>query len=123
MAPSTHDAPGLRAVTPWRATYTPALAVTAGQRVAPGRLDDEYTGWQWMTDDSGLGGWVPAEIVQGTRTTTSFDTTELTVEPGDLLRPMDHRLGWTRCQTQDGRAGWVPDPCLTPDQPLPPSSG
>jgi len=113
MAQSTPDHPWLRVIKAWRATYIPALAVTAGQRVLPGRIDDEYPGWQWVVDDNGLGGWVPSEMVQGNRITTPFDTAELTVAADDMLKPLDHRLGWTRCQTQDGRTGWVPDHCLT----------
>lgn len=113
MAQSTPDTPRLRVLKPWRATYTPALYVTAGQRVTPGRIDDEYPGWQWVVDAAGHGGWIPAGLVRGDRITTPFDTTELTVAPGDVLTPLDRCLGWTRCQTQDGRTGWVPDHCLT----------
>lgn len=115
MAPSTPETPRLRVLTAWRATYTPALHITAGQRVTPGRIDDEYPGWQWVVDTDGLGGWIPAAILKGDRITTPFDTTELTVAPSDVLTPLDHRLGWTRCQTQDGQTGWVLDHCLCAD--------
>jgi SH3-like domain-containing protein len=115
MAQSTPDKPRLRALKPWRATYDPALAVAAGDRVTPGRLDDAYPGWQWVVNSGGLGGWIPAAILEGDRITIAFDTTELTVAPGDRLKPLDHRLGWTRCQTQDGQTGWVPDHCLGTD--------
>ncbi|MGI3187317.1 SH3 domain-containing protein [Nioella aestuarii] len=115
MAQSTPDDIKVRVVKPWRATYSPALAVTAGERVTPGRVDDDYPGWQWVVNSGDLGGWVPADIVDGSQIAEQFDTAELTVTPGDLLAPLEHRLGWTRCQAQDGRIGWIPDPCLTAD--------
>ncbi len=114
MAQSTPDTPRLRVIKPWRATYSPALSVTAGQRVTPGRVDDEYPGWQWVVAANGLGGWVPAQIVAGGTITEDFDTTELTVVPGDSLSPLAHRLGWSRCRMASGQEGWVPDMCLAP---------
>ncbi|TBX21135.1 hypothetical protein TK43_13540 [Roseovarius sp. JS7-11] len=114
MAQSTPDKPRLRALKPWRATYDPALAVTAGQRITPGRTDDEYPGWQWVVNGDGLGGWVPAAIVQDGRIVSPFDTTELTVSTGDMLTPLDHRLGWTLCRNRKGQTGWLPDSCLFP---------
>lgn len=106
------DTARLRALKPWRATYSPALSVTAGQRITPARIDEEYPGWQWVVNSDGLGGWAPADIIQGDRITTPFDTTELTVAPGDMLEPLDHRLGWTLCRTSTGQTGWLPDDCL-----------
>lgn len=115
MARSTPDTPRLRVTTPWRATYVPALRVSAGQRVRPGRLDDEFPGWQWVVNADGLGGWVPAAIISGDRITEPFDTAELTVAKGTLVHQLDSRLGWTRCRTVEGREGWVPTGCICAD--------
>jgi len=104
----------LRVTEPWRATYDPALAVTAGQRIRPGRLDDAFPGWQWVEGQTGLGGWVPAGIVAGETITEAFDTAELSVAPGALLLPLSNRLGWTLCRAEDGSEGWVPDRCPGP---------
>ena len=115
MAQSTPDHPRLCAIRAWRATYSPALAVTAGEPVTPGRVDNDYPGWQWVVNSGGLGGWVPADIVHGDRITDPFDTTELTVAPGEYLTSLNHRLGWTWCRATDGKEGWVPDHCLRSD--------
>ncbi len=112
MARSTPDDTRLRVISPWRATYDPALAVTKGQRITPGRLDDAYPGWRWIEATDGLGGWVPSDIVAGDTITEDFDTTELTVTPGESLTPLTRRLGWTRCRATDGQEGWVPETCL-----------
>ena len=101
-----------RVVQPWTATYTPALRVRAGETVSPGRTDDEFPGWRWVTNADGLGGWVPAEIVKRTEITEDFDTTELTVQPCDTVEIHVFRLGWCLCEMPDGRAGWVPESCL-----------
>jgi hypothetical protein len=52
---------------PWRAPHPPALAVTAGQRILAGRLDNEHPGGPWAVDATGLGGWIPAGILKGHR--------------------------------------------------------
>ena len=96
----------------WRATYTPALRVSAGQTVTPGCRDDEYPGWLWVTNDDGLGGWIPNEIAKGTEITEDFDTTELTVSPGDTVEITARSLGWCRCKMPDGCTGWLPESCL-----------
>ncbi|MBF9029009.1 hypothetical protein HKCCE3408_01255 [Rhodobacterales bacterium HKCCE3408] len=101
-----------RVVRAWTATYNPALAVTAGETVTPGRIDEEYPGWQWVENARGQGGWVPADIVDGTRVTEDFDTMELTAAPGDRVEPLESRLGWTRARAGDGREGWIPSTCL-----------
>ncbi len=114
MARSTPDHPRLRAVRSWRATYSPALAVTAGQRVTPGRIDEDHPGWKWVVDETDLGGWIPAAILAGDTVTETFDTAELTIAEGDCLAPIARRLGWTLCRTEDGRTGWLPDSCIAP---------
>jgi hypothetical protein len=93
---------------PWRASYDPALAVRAGDTVTPGRKSNEYTGWQWVKNRSGLGGWIPADILTGTRITQDFDTRELTVETGYTVTSLATRVGWHWCRDRHGREGWLP---------------
>lgn len=114
MAQSTRDAPRLRVTRAWRATYDPALAVTAGETVTPGRLDDEYPGWQWVENALGLGGWIPASLLEGNRIAADFDSAELSVEPGMTVTRLKTRAGWHWCQDDSGRRGWLPASHLVP---------
>ena len=98
----------LRVTAPWRATYDPALRVTKGERVTPGRVDDEYPGWHWVVNAAGLGGWAPDEILNGTEITEDFDTQELTVAPGEYVVALAERAAWLWCRNDAGQAGWVP---------------
>jgi hypothetical protein len=105
----------IRVTAPWTASYDPALAVRAGERLAVGRRsDDEWPGWVWCENASGLGGWLPAEAVAADRAVEAFDTREMTVAEGDEVEPGERRAGWTWCRLA-GREGWVPDRCLDLD--------
>ena len=95
----------------WTASYDPALRVSAGDALTVGRRDDEWPGWVWCVDRDGLGGWLPEGIVADDRATADFDTRELTVAKGDLVKPLHHRSGWAWCRGPDGE-GWVPERCL-----------
>ncbi|MBF9035307.1 peptide-binding protein [Rhodobacterales bacterium HKCCE2091] len=83
-----------------------------GETVTPGRLDDEYPGWRWVTNAAGLGGWVPADLLDGATVTADFDTTELSAAEGEAVTPLETRLGWIRALAADGREGWIPGSCL-----------
>ncbi|MBF9049027.1 hypothetical protein GTA62_03705 [Roseobacter sp. HKCCD9010] len=98
----------LRVIKAWRATYDPALKVTPGEVIALGRQDDAYPGWQWVVNKSGLGGWVPIEILDGVRVAADFDTAELTVSEGEAVTGLSERVGWIWCQKLTREAGWVP---------------
>ncbi len=103
----------VRVIKAWTASYSPALRVTRAERITPGKLDDEFPGWQWVVNDKALGGWVPAEMVgQDDRMRGDFDTTELTVAIGDDVVPLKGKLGWSLCQNATGKTGWVPKDCL-----------
>ncbi len=108
MAQSTLDPIHLRATKPWRASYDPALNVQAGDRVMLGRKDDEHPGWQWVKNADGLGGWVPENILDGSRVATGFNTKELTVFVGDPVTALLLHAGWYWCCDRDGTEGWLP---------------
>ena len=102
----------IRATAPWRASYDPALAVAAGEPLEVGRRsEDEWPGWVWCENRSGLGGWLPEGIVGDGLALADFDTRELTVTEGEVVHPGERRAGWTWCRGEDGQ-GWVPDRCL-----------
>ena len=101
----------------WTASYDPALRVSAGEPLEVGRGDDEWPGWVWCENATGLGGWLPLETVGDGRALEDFDTCELTVAAGERVDPGERRAGWTWCRRGE-RAGWVPDRCLEGMAPL-----
>lgn len=126
MARSTPDAP-LERSTPdetwhrvtkaWTASYTPALAVKRGERLTSHDTDPDNPGWRWITNDDGLGGWLPEGLVKNGDATEDFDSTELTVSAGLRVKRLLGLNGWSLCQTETGDQGWLPDTHLKiPDQ-------
>ena len=107
-----------RVIEAWRRSYDPALAVAAGQRLTVERRDTEWPGWLWCLDDTGLGGWLPEEVLEvgaGTaRVGEDFDTAELTVVPGEIVVAQTVREGWIWCRADSGAEGWVPLKVLQP---------
>ena len=105
MGRSIADARVTRA---WRPSYDPALCVRQGDRVEPGREDDEYPGWVWCVDRAGLGGWLPVEILAGTEILFDFNCMELSVDPGMRVETLEARHGWVLARRSDGATGWLP---------------
>lgn len=102
---------GLVAAEAWTAKPGPALAVRAGQALRVGRRDDEWPGWVWCEDASGLGGWLPETAVSDGRALEDFDARELTVSEGEAVEVLRRRAGWAWCRGAGGE-GWVPERCL-----------
>jgi hypothetical protein len=103
-----------RVISPWVASYDPALRVASGEAVTPGRTDPDNPGWRWCVNEQGLGGWLPDALVVNGRVLADFDSTELTVGQGHVVEILDRCAGWTRCRWQ-GVVGWVPETCLLPE--------
>lgn len=113
-APSIAEA---RVTRPWRTSYDPTLAVVRGERLTLLGEDEDWRGWWWAVNADGLGGWLPAGILDPAApgpsvASAAFDTRELTVVAGVRVATADRCAGWTWCTAPDGRAGWVPDSCL-----------
>jgi hypothetical protein len=98
----------LRALKDWRATYDPALSVRAKDPVQIGHEDPDYPGWVWCVDQSGLGGWLPKEILGKTGPTRDFDTRELSVQAGEIVTEQVRYAGWSWCVSGSGQQGWLP---------------
>ena len=92
------------------------LVGQAGERLRLGRVDDEWPGWIWCENASGVGSWVPEPYLaidgEEARLLEAYDATELTVKPGDLLSLHHEVNGWwwvtdEACAGR-GNQGWVP---------------
>lgn len=102
----------------WAKSYDPALAVSKGQALQlVEQSKDAFPGWVWSVDESGLGGWLPDDAVQGKigergKAGEDFDTVELTVALGERVETGARRRGWVWCTNAGGASGWVPETCL-----------
>lgn len=112
MARSTPER--LRVTAAYAATYTPALFVARGEALTSHHADPDNPGWRWTTNASGLGGWLPAGLVQDGCATEDFDGTELTVAAGVFVTLVRWLNGWSLCETAPGTRGWLPDSHLEP---------
>ncbi len=99
------------------ATYvsstTDPVRFRAGEVVAVGRRDQQWTSYVWGTDQAGRAGWVPEEYLETTAAGEAvalrdYDATELTVGHGEHLDVLDEAGGWLLCRTDAGIVGWVP---------------
>ncbi|NKX44068.1 SH3 domain-containing protein [Roseicyclus persicicus] len=112
MARSTPDR--ARVTTAWQASYDPALNVARGEQLTIHHDDPDNPGWRWTTNAGGLGGWLPEGLVVDGHATEAFDSTELTVAAGETVTRLEHRNGWSLCETEAGARGWLPDSHLAP---------
>jgi len=89
------------------------LTLAPGDTVIVDRVDPERPGWVWATDGSISAGWVPIGVLESpcgkTRATAEFCSTEISVEPGDVVRLMWQGPGGWWCENRDGDRGWLPE--------------
>lgn len=101
------------AITPHRSNYPDPIRLEAGDRVALGRIDDQYPGWVWVTSPSGNEGWAPESLIQIDRpgsglVTDAYTARELDTRTGDRLSCTSELNGWLWVQNENGETGWVP---------------
>ena len=99
-----------------RSSARPPLVVSPGDDLAVGVRDDEWPAFVLVTTPLGAEGWVPGRFLERTREgratpVRGYDTSELEVDPGDVLIVLEPDLGsgWLWCSDEAGRKGWVPD--------------
>ena len=101
-----------RVAVAYTAAYPGALVVSVGARLSVEPGTAEYPGWVWCRDSPGTAAWVPTAFLEisGTEAivTADYDSTELTVVPGDEVEVLSEMAGWVWCRRGDGSRGWVP---------------
>jgi hypothetical protein len=109
----------MRVVREYTAQYPDPITVREGDRVHVGADDPEYPGWWWCTGPDGRAGWVPEQLLrrEGREGFMLRDYTakELSVRPGAEVTVGEAMSGWVWAITADGRAGWIPTRCITPE--------
>jgi len=92
------------------------LLVKAGDGLTWERRPTPYAGWIWCTAHTGETGWIPESWLEFDSDTClllrDYDSTELTVKPGDILQGKFIESGWLYASNQQHVVGWVPLECV-----------
>ncbi len=77
-----------------------------------GDKDSEWEGWIWCTNSEGESRWVPEAFIERRGkyclALRNYESTELSVQEGDILQINEVESGWAWCKNADGHSGWVP---------------
>jgi hypothetical protein len=88
------------------------MIVRAGDVVKVGGRDDDFPGWLWCEDESGMGAWAPESYlaIEGNKGIfkRDYNSFELDVDIGEELLVLDEESGWCRCERENGETGWLP---------------
>ena len=110
--PSNNTGRTTRVTVAHTAAYPKAMVVGVGARLEVEPRIPEYPGWVWCRDSAGTRAWVPTAFLEinGSEAlvTTNYDSTELTVVPGEEIVVLSEVAGWAWCRRRDGHRGWVP---------------
>ena len=102
----------LRVIKAHKASFNYSVVFKKGDKVRAGREDPDMPGWFWCENKGGVWSWIPEEYLDrtGAKGTIihNYDTTELTVDVGDVLDYVTEVKFWTLCRTHGGGKGWVP---------------
>lgn len=97
------------------ATGGPLIAAR-GSILSYERRKTDWTGWLYCTDQDGNSGWVPESWMRVdehfSMMERDYDSTELSVSPGDLFLGKIIESGWVQGFDVHGNEGWVPLECL-----------
>ena len=92
------------------------LILETGDRLLWERRPTPYAGWIWCTAITGETGWVPESWLEFDGATClvlrDYDSTELTIKPGDELQGKFIESSWLYSSNQKGEQGWVPIECV-----------
>jgi hypothetical protein len=95
-----------------KASFTYALIAVEGDEVTIGREDPEMPGWYWCKNQNGVEMWIPRTHlrIEGQRGhfTQDYNSTELSVDVGEVVQVLGESLGWAECLDHNWRYGWIP---------------
>ena len=101
-----------RVISEYQTPYSEPLVISAGEELAIGEKESEWSGWIWCTNQDGKSRWVPEKYVERRGDTGialyDYEATELSVSVGEELRMGKEESGWIWCTNQEGQSGWVP---------------
>lgn len=92
------------------------LHLKAGDRLKWVERSTPYTGWIWCKANTGETGWVPKIWLEfdgdSCIVLKDYNSTELTISPGDSLQGIITESGWLYASNQGNEKGWVPLECV-----------
>ncbi|CAB1262246.1 SH3 domain protein [Vibrio cholerae] len=94
--------------------YPNPIYLKQGDEVQLGEMDDEFPNWIFVTTDSGVQGWTPAqyiETISGTKKGIllhDYDAVGLNTQFGEKLAVLFELNSWYRVSRSTGEVGWVP---------------
>jgi len=101
-----------RVTAAYHSPYTEPWFMTAGEKLGVISKPSEWEGWVWCIKPDGTSRWVPESYVhrEGDHCVAQrdYESTELSVEVGELLSLGEKESDWFWCTNQQGRSGWVP---------------
>lgn len=100
-------------------SYDEGIRFRYGEPVEIGRRDTRWSSWLWCSTATGVGAWVPQQLLKSsdqTRAvvTTDYNSIELSVTPGELVTGTQVLAGWIWCRNAHNEEGWVPLENLQP---------
>jgi len=107
-----------RVIAAHRASFPYALAFSAGDTLSVEDRETVWSGWTWCVDAARTGAWVPDGFIERRGDSCialrDYDSTELNVDTGAILKALEEAGGWLWCVDGSGRQGWVPASCIEP---------
>ncbi|EKO3892335.1 hypothetical protein P0F32_003538 [Vibrio metschnikovii] len=94
--------------------YPNPFYLKRGDRVALGKMDDEFPNWIFITNDLGEQGWAPIQYIEKSESDSvgimleDYDNVELNTTIGEKLSVLFELNSWYRVSRSTGEIGWVP---------------
>ncbi|MEW6553247.1 MAG: SH3 domain-containing protein [Actinomycetota bacterium] len=105
-----------RVIAAHRASFDYTVVFRAGDTLGREERETLWPGWTWCVDTAQTGAWVPDTFIEKCGDSCvalrDYDSTELTVDTGDVLEALEEVGGWLWCVDSGGRRGWVPASCV-----------
>ena len=105
----------VRVLKAWTASYADPIYLAKRDTLFLTGKMDTWGGhiWVWAKCADGREGWIPDTLpvtCDGvTRARSAYTAQELTCAQAQILCVLNQTHGWSFCQSEDLREGWVPD--------------
>ena len=107
----------VRVITACAREQVQEIRIRAGESLFVGHRNQQHPAFVWSATEDGHHCWVPEEyvdIVDGrtARARRDYDSTHLTVAPGETLDVLEQVEDYLLCRSASGVQGWVRESCV-----------